>query len=320
MSGSDLDRAVLGDHWRGDGDPGPVPPAEVAGAPPLELQTFLDTAEATYDWLVEHVLERGDRVVLTGSEGRGKMTLLRQWAVQMASGIHPFTLEDMPAPLRVLLIDLQETEAQLRRALRPLRLSAGGSYRAGQMFVQPAAEGLNVLGLADAARLRGWVQDTQPDVLIAGPVYKLADGDPTEEATGKRVARVLDEIRADGGPALLLEAHSPYSNGRTARAERPYGWSGWSRWPEFGLCLTDQDVLAHWRGPRDQRQWPFMPATRPRDVLWARIAGYCAEAGSQITERDLAQLTGSPQPTVHRAIDEHRAEWDALGRFTDSGE
>jgi hypothetical protein len=307
-----------------DDDGQPVPEAAV------ELAEFLADGDGQpeYDWLVPGLLERRDRVILTGSEGRGKMTLLRQIAVQLASGIHPFTLEPID-PLRVLLLDLQETERQLRRELRPLRISAGDGY-AGHLYVASHPQGFNVLDPDDAALLRKLVAAWVPDVLVAGPVYKLADGDPTDEASSKQVARLLDEIRMEHGPAMLLEAHSPYATGRSSRPQRPYGWSGWCRWPEFGLCLTDRDELAHWRGPRDQRawpvllkrggQWPFTVETRDRDVLWAKIAGYCADAGEQLTERDLAQLTGKAQMTVHRAIDEHRAEWAALGRTTESGE
>lgn len=70
-----------------------VTPDEITDGdgPDPELDQFLAEPEPDYDWLIPDILERGDRVILTGGEGAGKSTLLRQIGVQCASGIHPFT-------------------------------------------------------------------------------------------------------------------------------------------------------------------------------------------------------------------------------------
>jgi ATPase subunit of ABC transporter with duplicated ATPase domains len=61
----------------------------------LDLDAFLAEPDPEYDWLIPGLLERGDRVIVTGQEGKGKSTLLRQIGVQVAAGIHPFTLDDI---------------------------------------------------------------------------------------------------------------------------------------------------------------------------------------------------------------------------------
>jgi replicative DNA helicase len=45
---------------------------------------------------------------------------------------------------------------------------------------------------------------------------------------------------------------------------RPIGTSLWQRWPEFGIGLRKQKdkegqplKLDHWRGQRDEREWPL---------------------------------------------------------------
>jgi hypothetical protein len=42
-----------------------------------------------FDWIVPGLLAKGERMVLTAGEGLGKSTLLRQFAVCAAAGLHP---------------------------------------------------------------------------------------------------------------------------------------------------------------------------------------------------------------------------------------
>ncbi len=67
---------------------------------PKKLDELLKL-NVTYDWLVPNLLERKDRLIVTGGEGSGKSYLLRQMAVMMASGMHPFDKNRQIDPLRV---------------------------------------------------------------------------------------------------------------------------------------------------------------------------------------------------------------------------
>lgn len=286
----------------------------------LELREFLDNVPPDPEWLVPGLLERGDRLILTGPEGGGKSTLLRQLGVQLASGIHPFGGAPFP-PVRVLIFDLENSPRQVYPKLSGLLAAAGTAY-AGGLTVAIRGEGLD-LTQGDGELLDAEVQHAKPDVLITGPAYKMVAGDPTEEGPARLVAAHLDRLRIRYGCAVLLEAHTPHASNGGKRPTRPYGASLWLRWPEFGLHLGENGALTHWRGARDERDWPAMlqrggpwpwsPVTRPRDVLWAQILDYCTQAGERLSMRDLAQMTGSSYGSVNRAVEEHRAEWDALG-------
>jgi hypothetical protein len=255
----DLDRLPdLVEQVRGDLD---ELAAGAAAAPAaIELDAFLGVEDEGYDWLVPGLIERGDRVLLTGAEGKGKSTLLRQFAVQVASGIHPFNFDDI-TPGKVLVIDLENSERQSRRKYRPLRAAAGDRYDplAGGLHIEVRAEGIDLLDTAsgDGPWLVDLAKRHTPDLIIIGPIYKMAGGDPTEEMTAKAITKWLDLVRRDTGAAMLIEAHSPYPAGRGPRPIRPYGASLWSRWPEFGIFLDgDTGLFEHWRGPRDERAWP----------------------------------------------------------------
>lgn len=229
---------------------------------PVELRAFLDQEEEPYDWIVPGLLERGDRTIITGYEGQGKSTLIRQMAVQIASGIHPFTLEPIEAR-PTMLLDCENSQRQVRRKLGSLGIAAGEDYRPGMMHLDFRPEGIDLTKGDDYAWLDEIVAmvaeaDPAPEILLIGPIYKMGNGDPTSEEVAKAVASTLDHLRVKHNLALIIEAHIPYTETATKgkRVERPYGASLWSRWPEFGLFLDPDGAIRHWRGQRDEREWP----------------------------------------------------------------
>lgn len=220
-----------------------------------DLDTFLDTEDPEYDWVVPGLFEARDRCIITGNEGKGKSTLLRQIGLHIASGLDPFTLATIE-PKRVLYIDCENSTRQLRRQLRPLRALAADAYRSGHFRIRVAPNGIDLLQTAHRAHLFEVVAANRPHLLIMGPLYKIAAGDPIKEEPARVVASFLDQLRSANDCALMLEAHAPYATAGNTRLERPYGASLWSRWPEFGVYLAPDGRLGRWRGDREERSWP----------------------------------------------------------------
>lgn len=288
--------------------------------PGQDLDAFLDSDLPAYNWLVERLLERGDRLILTGPEGGGKSTLLRQIAVQLAAGVHPFDEGHPIEPRRVLLVDLENGEAHLRRELAKLRaLLPDGAVHPGHLIVKSEPAGLDLLDQADATWLDNEVRRAGCDVLALGPLYKLASGDPTAEETGKAVSGCLDRIRAKHDTSILLEAHSPHAANGGKRPTRPYGWSGWLRWPEFGIHLDEKGPVTHWRGARDQRDWPaaltrdghwpWTPIHDSRGATFAAMLQAVHDLGRIPSNRELAGIVGCAEGTVRNAIKNNPDEW-----------
>lgn len=259
----------------------------------VEWQSFLsETDDDTYDWIIPGLLEKGERVIVVAAEGVGKTMLARQIAICAMWGIHPFTYQAMPQ-VRTLTVDLENPERIIRRTSRAIGAAAQNrarSYRkvdspTGSLLVKP--DGLDLLKASDRMILEQRIEETKPQLVVMGPLYKafVDPGGRTSEAVAVEVAKYLDYIRTAYGCALWLEHHAPLGTSMSSRDLRPFGSAVWSRWPEFGISLQP-DLTAtmpyvydvrHFRGARDERQWPTK-ITRgkefPFNVLeFAKVSG-----------------------------------------------
>ncbi|MFE6846548.1 AAA family ATPase [Streptomyces sp. NPDC057686] len=285
----------------------------------VEADIFLQQTPPEPDWIVPGVLERQDRLIVTGSPGHGKSTLLRQTAMQLASGLHPFGGENFP-PLRVLLFDLENSRRQIHRKLVSLRNTAGENYH-NHLYIISRTEGLD-LNKGDGIILESEISACQPDVLITGPLYKLAGGDLNDESCARLAAQWLDKIRNKYGTTLILEAHSPHTYDSRKPVMRPAGTALWTRWPEFGIHLAQDGTLTHWRGPREERDWPAQlwrggewPWTAPNGslaALWDQIVAACLRHGTRLSQRDLADMFCVSVLRVAQVCDAHLDEWRQL--------
>lgn len=270
---------------------------------PPDLDHFLavDAEEDEHRWVIPDMLEAGDRLILTGGEGSGKSTLLRQWGLQAAAGVHPFTGKSSFPPVRVLLLDAENSARQLRRQLRPLHEVTPIGFRADRYRIDVRAGDIDLASPTVAAELADVILELRAQLLVIGPLYKIASGDPVKEEDARLLSRGLDLIRERTGVAMMIEAHSPHADGKTPRALRPYGASLWLRWPEFGIGLGQDGSLKHWRGQREERPWPAK-LTREGGVWpW-----------SPVLDEGTAQSEWRPtnaMAAARRFLDQWPAEW-----------
>jgi hypothetical protein len=189
----------------------------------------------------------------------GKTTLARQVALQVACGVHPFTLEPMPAQ-KVLYVDL---EVGTRYTLEAFKKMAHLPEDSDMLRVEVRPDGLDLSKEED----REWLLTAAEgsDLVVIGPLYKMHNEDLAGDGPAKDVINALDALRAlkfgddeeSGGKALWIEAHQPHAANGSGRTLRPYGSSTFLRWPEFGLHLGKDGSLRHWRRPRcEDREWP----------------------------------------------------------------
>lgn len=240
-------------------------------------QNILNKPQEHYDWIVPQMIERGDRYMLVAGEGSGKSFLLRQIALHIAAGLHPFYRTAIP-PKKTFFLDLENPERVIRRT--------SGKIMAGIKEKLPYAkiednillkpDGMNILDPKDQAELERIIEIAEPDLLIISPIYKFynASGSKTDvNSTIIEVVKKLDYLRETYQCALMMEHHAPFG-GESTRVMRPIDSTVWLRWPDFGLSMyadmTEPGVyeLRRFRGDRDTREWPEK-ITRNGEFGWS---------------------------------------------------
>lgn len=273
------------------------------------LRTIMESTEIeSFDWAVPNWLEHRDRVMITGREGGGKTSLLRQLCIQLAIGFHPWTGERF-RPLRVLMIDLQDGRVRNEREFRWIAEKARVDPT-DQLLVESWDGGLNVVSsIADRRRLEGLIRGTRPEVVALGPIYRMAIGeDATDAAAMQRLIDVIDTSRSRYDVTWLLEAHSPKASAqsRGQRSWEPFGSQRFMAWPDAGVGLQPDSKNAQaakfisWRGNRDRgsKIWPG-------EVRWGEKWPWVPK---EVVHGDLALSKAVPQPASEQMSGEYEGE------------
>lgn len=237
----------------------------------LVLSTLgeIQSMDYTEDWLVPNLLEKQDRLILTGFEGGGKSTLLRQLVIAMAAGAHPFNMTEVIDPIKALVIDAENTPRQWARGTKYMTDIAldVGQVDPRENVVLSAGIRLDLTKQADVNQIHALLDKYGPEVLYIGPLYKLVPKEIKTDDDAAPLLAALDSIR-ERGVTLLMEAHAGKGNdGDGNRDLRPRGSSALLGWPEYGYGIRQSrdefDMngrplydLSRWRGDREEREWP----------------------------------------------------------------
>jgi RecA-family ATPase len=247
----------------------------------LTAKTLAEVLAGTdeYDWVIDGLLESRDRLVLTGGEGAGKSTFVRQLAILSAAGIHPTEFTRIK-PVRVLVVDAENSEKQWRRAASRIaaQAAATGTVDPRQTLNLVCAPRLDLTKDAHLGQVHKLIDQYNPQVLFIGPLYRLIPRAINSDDDAAPLLAALDTIR-DRGIALVMEAHAGHALGSGGERDlRPRGSAALMGWPEFGMGIRlsrDHGEMGNffnvvrWRGDRDQRDWPeLMRRGDPTTTEW----------------------------------------------------
>lgn len=228
------------------------------------LGEILDTKPEAADWIIPGLLEAGDRMILTGYEGLGKTLWLRQLGITAAAGINPVTWEPLENPVKVLYVDVENSEKQWRREtydIAALAAQQGTASPRDNIHVYCGTR-MDLRKDRDLGLVHKLVDQHKPDILSIGPLYRLVPTGINNDEEAAPLIAALDTL-SDRGLALLMEAHAPKGKDGE-RFLAPRGSAALMGWPEFGFGLSPVPAeeggganVVRWRGDRDRdRDWP----------------------------------------------------------------
>jgi hypothetical protein len=237
------------------------------GRQDLEAKPLGDVLALTesYDWVIPDLLERKDRLILTGGEGAGKSTLVRQLAIAASAGIHPFSGARIE-PVRVLVVDAENSEQQWKRSAQRIvetAISKNGKADPRTNVYLACAPRLDLTRDSHLGQVHRLIDQHEPSLVFIGPLYRLTSRAITNDDDAAPLLTALDTIR-DRNLAMVMEAHAGHArDGSGERDLRPRGSAALMGWPEFGMGIRiNRDIdtlyeLGRWRGMRDDsRAWP----------------------------------------------------------------
>lgn len=239
-----------------------------------------------HEWLLPNFIRRRWRIVIAGEEGIGKMVLLRQIGHCLAAGIHPFRPGTTTKPCRVLFVDVEnpaDTIADQTKLISNQHDLVAMSE--GRLFIHSNEAGMNLAQPGDRRRFERIVAQAQPDVLVAGPLYKLSrrqtGGHSDWDADAMDLINFFDDIRTRYNCALLLEHHLVKS-GQNAhfRSTDQGGSAMFRRWPEMSFSMIEDPEsgnpntvkLHRYRRARNVETWPDRIERRPPGATQTGLA------------------------------------------------
>lgn len=258
---------------------------------PLTANDFINSVDQDYDWLIPGMLERGDRMMITGGEGSGKSMLLAQIAFMASAGLHPWTGRQIE-PVRSLIVDLENGNRLVARRLITMRNAVNASrrdmpedWRPDRIRIEHRSGGIDLTKSIDRDWLASLCINSRIELLVIGPTYRMYKGAPGQSDSGgedqaRKATAAIDDLRTQTGVTVILETHAPHAQASGNRDLRPIGSSVWLRWPEFGIGIyqlskenDDEYAISHWRGPRDERDWPKLLFRHSKPWPWLATAG-----------------------------------------------
>jgi hypothetical protein len=271
--------------------------ADISGL--YDVGSFMRMAQETSDndpWLVPHILKPRWRVIIVAAEGMGKATLLRMIALHAAAGRDPWLPMDEYPKRRVLYVDVENATSSIQHQMRIANTSRERDliYEASDhLHIWHREGGMDLRERRPRAEFEAVLQRTRPEIVFAGPLYKLfrkARGE-TDEQAALEFSQIIDDLRVRYNFAIVLEHHAPKASGGGYRELNPFGSSLWLRWPEFGITMEPQGnvsptdshfvmELGRFRRDREVADWPdalergIQSATTPWTPRWFKMGRY----------------------------------------------
>ena len=234
----------------------PVPSVHVNDAitDPLPPPTFIDLFQIMADAsdpstlppvLIEGVLHKGCKMILSGSSKAGKTLGLMHLGIAAANGI-PWMGHAINRQCKVVYLDFELKPRLAKERIKEIINSQGNEYFPTKNFMYCPLRGQK-RSLEDLALHIQAIKDFEPDMVIVDPFYKLG-GDYDENDAGS-VGLVLDKMESfsERLDCAFVYAHhfSKGNKAETDHIDRASGSGVFARDPDAILTLTPHEEDFH---------------------------------------------------------------------------
>ncbi|HAS82590.1 MAG TPA: hypothetical protein DCS43_07955, partial [Verrucomicrobia bacterium] len=165
----------------------------------VDAMSWLAVAPEPVDPVVESLFEKGDKIAVFGKSKTRKSFFVLQLAFSLVAG-RDFIGMAIPTRRRVLLIQLEIKPSHMHRRCRAMAYALGVEH----------IEGLHIFNGRGANLTEGAIirlaRDTQADVVIVDPIYKLGTLDESSEPMAA-VMRMFDQVIEATGASLIYVHH-----------------------------------------------------------------------------------------------------------------
>jgi AAA domain len=248
------------------------------------------------------IIPSGGIVLVYGSGGAGKTTIVVDLCFAIAAGCSWLGLVDVARPLRVALIENEGPRPEFRRKLRRKIEASGQAARTIVALEEPWGE----LTLADETHRRGLalaLVEHETDLLVLGPLVSAGEfptgGTPDE--IHRFEEHIADLRQLVERPFAILLVHHENRAGQVSGA--------WERLPDTLVHVTAQGngrTRVYWQKVR----WASSLHGTSTQLLWADGETYSVEKRPEITEDTMAE-------DLVAAVREHPgASWTQLRDLT----
>ena len=234
----------------------PVPSVHVNDAidDPLPAPTFIDLFQVMADAsdpstlppvLIEGVLHKGCKMILSGSSKAGKTLGLMHLGIAAANGI-PWMGHAINRQCKVVYLDFELKPRLAKERIKEIINSQGNEYFPTKNFMYCGLRGQS-RSLEDLALHIQAIKDFEPDMVIVDPFYKL--GGEYDENDAGSVGLVLDKMESfsERLDCAFVYAHhfSKGNKAETDHIDRASGSGVFARDPDAILTLTPHEEDFH---------------------------------------------------------------------------
>ena len=202
-----------------DSDAGSEPEVALLGdtsSPYIDWAEFWLGGATDHDWLVEGFWPLGRAMLLHAPAKEGKSELVMWWAVQMATGIDLLTGEQITEPKRVLYVDYEMTDADVRDRLTDFGIDASLDL-SNLLYAMRTDDFTGLDTAAGGAACLARVDADHPDVIIFDTFSRCVDGDENEADTVRAFFRHTGRPIKSRGISYLRLDHTGKDHAKGAR-------------------------------------------------------------------------------------------------------